>query len=61
MGYISAYKLVIMSIYTNNWESVMDLDNKMHNSDKKNNKEKKKNEKNWQKTFLFIKKSFLLK
>ena len=46
MWYILAYKLVIMSIYINNWDSVMDLDDKMHNSDKKNNKEKK-NEKNW--------------
>ena len=33
--YILANKLVIMSIYTHNWELVMNLDNKMLNIDKK--------------------------
>ena len=36
--YILDYKLVIMSIFTYNWESVMDLDNKMLNIDKKKKK-----------------------
>ena len=38
-----ANKLVIMSIYTHNWESVMNLNNRMLNIDvKKNNKNKKR-------------------
>ena len=35
LGYILANKLVIMSIYTHNWESVMNLNNRMLNIDKK--------------------------
>ena len=34
-----------MSIYTHNWEAVMNLDNKILNIDKKNKKIKIKNEK----------------
>ena len=35
-----------MSIYTHNWESVMNLNNRMLNIYKKNNKEKKTEKKN---------------
>ena len=45
-----ANKLVIMSIYTHNWESVMNLNNRVLNIDKektiKKNKKQKKNKKN---------------
>ena len=44
-GTFLANKLVIMIIYTHNWESVMNLNNRMLNIDKKKNK-KIKNEKN---------------
>ena len=40
LEYILANKLVIMSIYTHNWESVMNLNNRMLNIDKKKNKKK---------------------
>ena len=41
-----ANKLVIMSIYTHNCESVMNLNNRMLNIDKKKNKKRKKQIKN---------------
>ena len=41
-----ANKMVIMSICTNNWESVMNLNNRMLNIDYKNQERKIKNEKN---------------
>ena len=37
-----ANKLVIMSIHTHNWESAMNLDNKMLNIDEKQKKKRKK-------------------
>ena len=40
-----ANKLVIMSIYTHNWESVMNLNNRMQNIDKKTTKKNKKRKK----------------
>ena len=55
-----ANKLVIMSIYTHNWESVMNLNNRMLNIDKKTIKKNKKRKKHI-KTVFFIKKRFLLK
>ena len=59
LGYILAYKLLIMSIYTYNWESVMDLDNKMLNIEEKKSINENKNE-NRQKTFFFIKKTLFI-
>ena len=52
-----AYKLLIMSIYTYNWESVMDLDNKMLNIEEKKSINKNKN---GQKPFFFIKKTLFI-
>ena len=40
-----ANKLVIMSIYIHNWESVMNLNNRMLNIDKKTIKKNKKTKK----------------
>ena len=54
MGYILANKLVIMSIYTHNWESVMNLNNRMLNIDWK------KNEKTDKKRFFHKKKTFFI-
>ena len=45
-------KLVIMSIYTHNWESVMNLNNRMLNIDKKTIKKKKKKKKTDKKPFF---------
>ena len=59
-----ANKLVIMSVYTHNWESDMNLNNRMLNIDKKTIKKNKKNEKNEKtdkKPFFSLKKRFLLK
>ena len=51
-----ANKLVSMSIYTHNWESVINLNNRMLNIDKKTIKKKKKQIKNR----LFHKKTFFI-
>ena len=51
-----ANKLVIMSKYTHNWESVMNLNNKMLNIDKKTIKKNKKRKKQIKK--FFHKKTF---
>ena len=53
-----ANKLVIMSIYTLNWESVMNLNNGMLNIDKKTIKKNKKRKK--QINRFFIKKTFII-
>ena len=47
-----ADKLVITSIYTHNWESVMNLNNRMLNIDKKTIKKNKKRKKNDKKPFF---------
>ena len=61
MGYILANKLVIMSIYTHNWESVMNLNNRMLNIDKKTIKKNEKNErKKKDKKPFFHKKPFFI-
>ena len=54
-----ANKLVIMSIYTHNWESVMDLNNRMLNIDKKTIKKNKKRKKQI-KNHFFHKKTFFI-
>ena len=62
MGYILANKLVSMSIYTHNWESVINLNNRMLNIDKKTikkNKKRKKRKKQIKKRF-FHKKPFFI-
>ena len=60
-----ANKLVIMSIYrlgaTHNWESVMNLNNRMLNIDKKTiKKNKKRKKKTDKKNIFFIKKTFFI-
>ena len=42
-----------MSIYTHNWESVMNLNNRMLNIDKKTMKKKKNEKKTDKKQFFF--------
>ena len=62
MGYILANKLVIMSIYTHNWESVMNLNNIRLNIDEKTiekNKKRKKRKKQIKNRF-FHKKPFFI-
>ena len=54
-----ANKLVIMSIYTHNWESVMNLNNRMLNIDKKAIKKNKKRKKQIKNRF-FHKKQFFI-
>ena len=57
-----ANKLVIMSIYTHNWEPVMNLNNRMLNIDKKTlkkNKKRKKRKKQIKNRF-FHKKTFFI-
>ena len=61
-SYILANKLVIMSIYTHNWESVMNLNNIRLNIDEKTiekNKKRKKRKKQIKKRF-FHKKPFFI-
>ena len=53
-----ANKSVIMSIYTHNWESVMNLNNRMLNIDKKTKKNKKR--KKQIKNRFFHKKTFFI-
>ena len=48
-----------MSIYTHNWESVMNLNNRMLNIDKKNNRKNKKRKKQIKNRF-FHKKPFFI-
>ena len=55
-----ANKLVIMSIYTRNWESVVNLDNRMLNIDKKKTKKNKKRKKQIKNIFLIKKKTFFI-
>ena len=51
-----------MSIYTHNWESVMNLNNRMLNIDKKKTiKKNKKRKKKQIENSFFIKKRFLFK
>ena len=60
--YILANKLVSMSIYTHNWESVINLNNRMLNIDKKTikkNKKRKKRKKQIKNRF-FHKKQFFI-
>ena len=59
LGYILANKLVIMSIYTHNWKSAMNLNNRMLNIDLKKIK-KIKNEKKQIKKRFFHKKTFFI-
>ena len=54
-----ANKLVIMSIYTHNWESVMNLNNRMLNINKKTIKKNKKRKKQIKNRF-FHKKPFFI-
>ena len=54
-----ANKLVIMSIYTHNWKSVMNLNNRMLNIDKKQQQKNKKQKKQIKKRF-FHKKMFFI-
>ena len=57
-----ANKLVIMSIYTHNWESVTNLNNRMLNIDKKTikkNKRQKKQKKQIKNHFFYKKKFFI--
>ena len=60
LGCILANKLVIMSIYTHNWELVMNSNNRMLNIDKKTIKKNKKTKKTKKqiKNSFFIKKRF---
>ena len=53
-----ANKLVIMNIYTHNWESVMNLNNRMLNIDKKTIKKNKKRKKD-KKQFFHINTFFI--
>ena len=53
-----ANKLVSMSIYTHNWESVINLNNRMLNIDKKTIKKNKKRKKG--KKRFFHKKTFFI-
>ena len=60
MGYILANKLVIMSIYTHNWESVMNFNNRMLNIAKKNKKRRKRKKTDKKKRFFHKKKTVFI-